>query len=289
MNEGTLWRYLVAGAVAGGVSRTCTAPLDRLKVFMQVHSKYNGFRLCLQDMIKEGGITGLWRGNVMNVTKTIPEAALRHTAYEKIKAMIISREAREATIYDRVIAGSLAGCFSQTVIYPLEVLKTRLILRQTGQYSGIIDAAVKITRNEGFRCYYRGFLPNILGVIPYSGIDLALYETTKMHYLQENADVQRPGVLLLGGFAAVSGTAGQVASYPLALVRTRLQAQVPTKSESVKSMTMTGLFRKIIEHEGFFGLYRGLFSNILKVVPAVSISYAVNDKCREALGVRATT
>lgn len=33
---GLVWRQLVAGAMAGAVSRTGTAPLDRLKVFLQV-------------------------------------------------------------------------------------------------------------------------------------------------------------------------------------------------------------------------------------------------------------
>jgi hypothetical protein len=36
MISGMWWRHLVAGGVAGAVSRTCTAPLDRIKIFLQV-------------------------------------------------------------------------------------------------------------------------------------------------------------------------------------------------------------------------------------------------------------
>ena len=39
---GMWWRHLVAGGVAGGVSRTCTAPLDRLKIWLQVIPKSRG-------------------------------------------------------------------------------------------------------------------------------------------------------------------------------------------------------------------------------------------------------
>lgn len=58
----------------------------------------------------------------------------------------------------------------------LQVLKTRLTLRKTGQYSGMADCARQILKTEGVRAFYRGYLPNTLGIIPYAGIDLAVYE-----------------------------------------------------------------------------------------------------------------
>lgn len=59
---------------------------------------------------------------------------------------------------------------------PLQVLKTRLTLRKTGQYSGMFDCAKKILQKEGVKAFYKGYIPNILGIIPYAGIDLAVYE-----------------------------------------------------------------------------------------------------------------
>lgn len=56
------------------------------------------------------------------------------------------------------------------------MLKTRLTLRQTGQYKGLLDCARQILLREGPRAFYRGYLPNVLGIIPYAGIDLAVYE-----------------------------------------------------------------------------------------------------------------
>ena len=69
------------------VSRTTTAPLDRLKIFFQVQSlQHQHFTLlsCAKQMVKEGGVRSLWRGNGINVIKIAPESALRFYAYEKV-------------------------------------------------------------------------------------------------------------------------------------------------------------------------------------------------------------
>ncbi|CAJ1076607.1 calcium-binding mitochondrial carrier protein SCaMC-3-like [Xyrichtys novacula] len=286
--SGLVWRQLVAGAMAGAVSRTGTAPLDRLKVFLQVHgSSSRGVNLWtgLRGMIREGGVASLWRGNGINVLKIAPESAIKFMAYEQIKYVIRgSREGGSLRVQERFIAGSLAGATAQTIIYPMEVLKTRLTLRKTGQYSGMADCARQILRKEGVRAFYRGYLPNTIGIIPYAGIDLAVYETLKNAWLQRfcvgSAD---PGVLVLLGCGTVSSTCGQLASYPLALIRTRMQAQAST--EGKPKLTMVGQFRHIIAHEGVPGLYRGITPNFLKVIPAVSISYVVYEHMKKVLGV----
>ena len=40
LKTGMWWRHLLSGGAAGAVSRTCTAPLDRLKVLLQVSPSY---------------------------------------------------------------------------------------------------------------------------------------------------------------------------------------------------------------------------------------------------------
>lgn len=65
----------------------------------------------------------------------------------------------------------------------LQVLKTRLALRKTGQYTGISDCAKQIFRREGLGAFYKGYIPNMLGIIPYAGIDLAVYEVSSHRIL----------------------------------------------------------------------------------------------------------
>ncbi|XP_048004763.1 calcium-binding mitochondrial carrier protein SCaMC-2 isoform X1 [Leguminivora glycinivorella] len=287
LQTGKWWRHLLAGGIAGAFSRTCTAPLDRLKVFLQVNPTREGMSKCLARMISEGGITGLWRGNGINVIKIAPESAIKFAAYEQVKRVILGdRKNQPLEIYERFAAGATAGAISQTVIYPLEVLKTRLALRKTGQYSGIMDAAKKIYAREGLRCFYKGYIPNILGIVPYAGIDLAVYETLKKKYINKYHHNGQPGMLLLLACGSASCTLGQVCSYPLALVRTRLQAQ--EKAAKVAEGTMRGVFKDIVQREGVRGLYRGITPNFIKVIPAVSISYVVYEYASRSLGVNMT-
>ncbi|XP_076822174.1 mitochondrial adenyl nucleotide antiporter SLC25A25-like [Clavelina lepadiformis] len=287
--SGLWWRQLVAGGAAGVVSRTCTAPLDRLKVLLQVHaSKANNLGVIsgFRSMLKEGGAKSLWRGNGINVLKIAPETAVKFFAYEKMKQLIGAQYKSEIGAPQKFLAGSTAGVISQTVIYPMEVIKTRLALRKTGQYTGILDCAYKVLKNEGPTAFFKGYVPNCIGIIPYAGIDLCIYETLKNYWIKNySAEKEKPSVFLLLACGTISSTCGQLSSYPLALVRTKMQAQATAPSQNNEKLSMVSLFRSIIQTDGIFGLYRGLAPNFMKVVPAVSISYVVYENMRMRLGV----
>jgi len=293
--SGMWWRHLVAGGLAGMVSRTCTAPLDRLKIMLQVHGtgRYkSGKSLRIKDaftyMLREGGIRGLWRGNGINVIKIAPESALKFAAYDFFKSWIRGSADRDLMIYERFLAGSMAGGVSQSVIYPMEVMKTRMALRKTNEFTGIIDCAKQLYQTGGLRVFYRGYIPNLLGILPYAGIDLAVYETLKQKYLSRfgaNGDNVPPAITLLA-CGTFSSCCGQVAAYPLALVRTKLQSQAGLNLQLPKEQTHAiGLFKYILREEGVRGLYRGILPNFCKVAPAVSISYYVYERTRQHLGV----
>lgn len=287
MQKGIWWKHLVAGGIAGCMSRTSTAPLDRVKVYLQVHAtKTNNLNVlsALKLLHAEGGIKSFWRGNGVNVVKIAPESAIKFMAYEQMKRLIQrAKGSNELEVYERFAAGSSAGAISQTIIYPMEVLKTRLALRRTGQlHKGLVHFAAKLYRKEGFATFYKGYVPNLLGIIPYAGIDLAVYETLKKLYCK-HWNASEPGVLALLACGTCSSTFGQLASYPLALVRTRLQAR-SISADPTQPDTMSGQFRYIIKNEGPFGLYRGITPNFMKVIPAVSISYVVYENVRKHLG-----
>lgn len=107
------------------------------------------------QMLREGGYRSLWRGNGINVIKIAPESAIKFMAYEQIKRFIGSDQ-EILGIRERLVAGSLAGVIAQSSIYPMEVLKTRMALRNTGQYQGMLDCGKKNYAEGRDVCFLQG-------------------------------------------------------------------------------------------------------------------------------------
>ncbi|KAH9865437.1 hypothetical protein J1614_009020 [Plenodomus biglobosus] len=313
--------YFVAGGIAGIVSRTSTAPLDRLKVYLiaqtdvakeaVVAAKHgniakaalNAWRplsTAMKELWQAGGMRSLYAGNGLNVIKVMPESAIKFGSYEAAKRVFARIEGHNdpAIIHSwsKFVAGGLAGMVSQFAVYPIDTLKFRMQCETvSGGLHGnqlIWATAKKMWTTGGVSAYYRGLPMGIFGIFPYAALDLGTFEYLKRYVARRNAkrlgcheEDAQPGGFMTAAIGGFSGAFGASAVYPLNVLRTRLQSQ----GTVLHPRTYTGVMdvtRQTIAGEGLRGLFRGLTPNLLKVVPAVSITYVVYDKSKQVIGLR---
>jgi len=273
------WKSLLAGGCAGAVSRTVTSPLERLKILYQIQgvgqSKYQGVFHSLLMIGKEEGWRGYLKGNGTNVLRIFPYSAIQFAAYERYKIWFSNAAGGDLTAQLRFLSGALAGVTSVIATYPLDLVRTRLSAQRDAQYSGIGHAFRHIYTREGVLAFYRGIAPTLLGIVPYVGINFMAYETLKLFIKRRvNPEPTTVQLLMCGGLA---GAIGQTVTYPLDLLRRRMQVQGFTPENPVYGTTWNAV-KTIALSEGFFGFYKGLIPNYLKVVPAVAVSFVVYEK-----------
>ncbi|BGO93151.1 hypothetical protein NBRC10512_007596 [Rhodotorula toruloides] len=304
-------KFLLAGGLAGAVSRTATAPFDRLKVYLitspasappkpdpaaQLAKSGKPPRPGAGTLVNAirtvyaqgGGIKAFWTGNGLNIIKIFPESAIKFLSYESAKRIFAQYwdKVPDQTLISnssRFVAGGIGGVISQFCIYPIESLKTRVMSSSGGCKKGnalISQTARDMWRSGGFRFFFRGLPAGLIGVFPYSAIDMSTFEGIKLAYTKWAGE--EPGIAGSLTFGAISGGVGASSVYPLNLVRTRLQAQ----GTPAHPQTYTGIRDaafKCYQREGWRGFYKGLTPTLVKVVPAVAISYAVYDTSKKML------
>ncbi|TAQ85558.1 hypothetical protein B7494_g6103 [Chlorociboria aeruginascens] len=313
--------YFAAGGIAGVISRTATAPLDRIKVYLIANIgdttaplnsvkqgdavqavKHVGRPLlnATKELWKAGGIRSLFAGNGLNVLKVMPESAIRFGSFEATKRALAQLEghgdSQRLNPYSNFAAGGVGGMIAQLSVYPIDTLKFRMQCETVeGGLRGnalIIATAQKMWVHGGVRSYYRGLTMGLIGMFPYSAIDLGTFEFLKTALTRRNAkllgcheDDALPGSFATGCIGACSGAFGASIVYPLNLLRTRLQAQ----GTILHPPTYTGFWdvaQRTVKNEGVKGLFKGITPNLLKVVPSVSITYVAYEKAKQAMHLR---
>ncbi|XP_051554638.1 mitochondrial coenzyme A transporter SLC25A42-like [Myxocyprinus asiaticus] len=280
-------KSLLSGAFAGAVAKTAVAPLDRTKIIFQVSSNRfsakEAYRLIHHTYLKDGFFS-LWRGNSATMVRVIPYAAIQFCAHEQYKRILgnyYGIQGKALPPVPRLLAGSLAGTTAAMLTYPLDMVRARMAVTAKEMYSNILHVFVRISREEGLKTIYRGFTPTILGVIPYAGLSFFTYETLKKLHAERTGRLQPYSYERLA-FGACAGLIGQSASYPLDVVRRRMQtAGVTGHTYS----TIGGTMWEIVAEEGVIrGLYKGLSMNWVKGPIAVGISFMTFDVTQILLG-----
>ncbi|XP_047341361.1 probable envelope ADP,ATP carrier protein, chloroplastic [Impatiens glandulifera] len=177
-------------------------------------------------------------------------------------------------------AGAMAGAAAKTVTAPLDRIK--LIMQTHGLRAGqeatkkgisLVEAFALIGKDEGIKGFWKGNLPQVMRVIPYSAVQLFSYETYKRLFRGKDGELSVMGRLAAGACAGMTST---LVTYPLDVLRLRLAVEPGYRTMSQVSMNM-------LKEEGVASFYNGLGPSLIGIAPYIAVNFCIFDLVKKAL------
>uniref|UniRef100_A0A8C4U642 ADP/ATP translocase n=1 Tax=Falco tinnunculus TaxID=100819 RepID=A0A8C4U642_FALTI len=254
----------LAGGVAAAISKTAVAPIERVKLLLQVQhaskqiaadKQYKGIIDCVVRIPREQGVLSFWRGNLANVIRYFPTQALNFAFKDKYKQIFLGGVDKRTQFW-RYFAGNLAsggaaGATSLCFVYPLDFARTRLAadVGKAGadrEFSGLGDCLVKIFRSDGLRGLYQGFSVSVQGIIIYRAAYFGIYDTAKGML----PDPKNTHIVVSWMIAQTVTAVAGLTSYPFDTVRRRMMMQSGRKGSDIMYTGTIDCWRKIARDEG---------------------------------------
>merc|ERR1711998_5015 len=283
--EGNFVMDFLAGGISGAIAKTCTAPIERVKLIIQTQDanprimsgeipRYTGIANCFTRVASEQGIAAFWRGNFVNILRYFPTQAFNFAFKDTIKGMFPKYNPKKdfgAFFAVNMASGGLAGAGSLTIVYPLDYARTRLasdVGSGKRAFNGLGDCLVKTAKGpKGVLSLYNGFGVSVVGIIPFRGPYFGVNGTLVGSIPAElKNDHGIKGIAVKFACAQTAALCAAYASYPFDTVRRRLQMQSEKPQEEWVYKGTMHCFGKIMKEEGTGALFKGAGANALRTV-----------------------
>lgn len=314
-------RHILAGAIAGSSTSLITCPLDVVKTRMQylpilkehmngmkdgrttgmlynltksqgmtpgqappplMQKPYKGTLISLRRIWSEEGLRGLYRGLGPTLLGYLPTFSIYFPAYHNYKYYLAKWTGRTGTDpFIHLISAMGAGATSSLTTNPFWLIRTRLMTQSEFTpyfYWNSLHAFRSIYQHEGVSGLYKGLGPAALGLL-HVAVQFPLYEKFKSLQKRNPEDTKESLQVHQILFASTgSKVIASVATYPHEVLRTRFQNQTTSPPKYRNVPQAIGL---IFKEEGFKGFYRGMFTTVMRVVPASAVTLITYEKVLE--------
>ncbi|KAJ4723534.1 Folate transporter 1, chloroplastic [Melia azedarach] len=287
------WENATAGAIAGFATVAAMHPLDVVRTRFQVNDgrvsnlpTYKNTAHAILTIARLEGLRGLYAGFSPAVLGSTLSWGLYFFFYSRAKQRYSKNGEEKLSPGHHLASAAEAGGLVCLCTNPVWLVKTRLQLQtplhQTRPYSGLYDAFTTILKEEGWRSLYRGIVPGLF-LVSHGAIQFTAYEELrkvivdfKSKQRKKNADgadnlLNSVDYAILGGSSKIAAI---LLTYPFQVIRARLQ-QRPSSGGIPRYMDSWHVVREAARFEGLRGFYKGITPNLLKNVPASSITFIV--------------
>ena len=279
-NDLQIWKLAIAGAIATIFGDVIVHPIDCIKTLQQSDE---GIGLNMVQAVgaltSTYGLGGLYRGLSTYLVSDGIGGAIKFGTYETLKRKATDTwdgNALTAAVY---ISAALAFMASSVILVPGEFLKQQL---QMGIYPNLQDALDHVVRNSGIQGLYAGYDGVFLRDIPYTMLELGLYDQLKSLYKK----VKLPsldGIPTLSSWeeVAVAGLTGSIAGFlttPLDTIKTKLMVNNDLYTDGFWQC-----LSETVHDHGVESLFAGALARMLWVGPFTALYLPMYDLSKRTM------
>lgn len=267
-------KHFVSGGMGGVCLTLAGQPLDTVKVNLQIQARpiggqrlqYNSTVDCFRKILSQQGLWGLYKGMAAPLAGVTPIMAMTFFGFSLGKKLQQNHPHDILRPHQVFSAGMLAGLCAAIIVVPAERIKCLLQAQANSSlkpFSGPVDCAGQLFREQGIRSLYRGTVLTLLRDVPATGMYFLSYEWMKDKLAPRRgsvSDLSAARIMLAGG---VAGMCNWVVAIPMDVLKSRFQTAPDSRYRGGLDV-----FREVLREEGPRGLYKGFTAAMLRAFPA---------------------
>jgi len=233
-----------------------------------------------QYVVRTEGVPSLWSGLTPALMLAVPASVIYYSLTDTLCQWMgysaVNSNGRE---WVPPVVAALSRTVAVLFIQPLEVMRTRLQLRQTP-----VAELLRLVRRDGGLALRRGLGATLLRDIPFSAIYWTVFETCKRHYVQRGGGERHAGQIYLdfapaAVFGATAGLLAALATQPADVIKTHRQVELGESASRragsavahAQRKSTWGALHELYVRRGVAALYTGSGPRVMKVMPACAI------------------
>jgi len=220
------------------------------------------------------GVRKLYSGLAPTIWMSVPATVLYFSTYDILRLKLTDDG---YVLTAPMIAGCSARILAQTVVSPLELIRTQMQAQTLG--SGVLKGIRANFNANGFFSLWKGLPPTLWRDVPFSGIYWTCYQSIKSRLISDdNAISNRQRFLRSFVAGATSGACAAFTVTPADVAKTRSQ-MILVNSSSKPQDTIT-ILRQVWAAEGLRGIFAGLSARLVRIPPACAIMISSYEVCK---------
>jgi solute carrier family 25 (mitochondrial S-adenosylmethionine transporter), member 26 len=277
--ELAIWKLALAGAIATIVGDAAVHPIDCIKTLQQSDEGVGLDIAQAVAVLTASGLGGLYRGLSTYLCSDAVGGALKFGTYESLKRASQHKWEGDALIVATYVSAALAFMASSVILVPGEFIKQQL---QMGIYPSLQETLTHVLATSGIQGLYAGYDGVLLRDIPYTMIELGLYDQLKALY-KKAKPISLDGQSTLSSWEeiAVAGATGSIAGFfttPLDTIKTKLMVDTELYNDGFWQC-----WSETIHDHGVESLFAGALARVLWVGPFTAMYLPMYDWTKRAM------